>query len=62
MNEDQKANLKNLSEHALHGVEDAADVVGHGLGGAVKGVADGVESVSTTSQTRKEKATEEDVK
>jgi Ca2+-dependent lipid-binding protein len=62
VNEEQKAQLESLSKHALHGVEDAANVVGHGLGGAVKGVADGVESVSTTSQTRKEKATEEDVK
>lgn len=62
MNEDQKATLKNLSEHALHGVEDAADVVGHGVGGAVKGVADGVESVSANSDTRKEKVSEEDTK
>lgn len=62
MNEDQKATLKNLSDHALHGVEDAAEVVGHGLGGAVKGVADGVESVSADSDTRKEKVAEKDAK
>ncbi len=62
MNEEQKAQLESLSKHALHGVEDAANVVGHGLGGAVKGVADGVESVSTTSQTRKEKVAEQDAK
>ena len=27
VNEEQKAQLESLSKHALHGVEDAADVV-----------------------------------
>lgn len=46
--------VKDAGEHLLHGVEDVADVLGHGIGGAVKGVADGVESVSAESQERKE--------
>jgi hypothetical protein len=54
MDEASKKQLKDVGTHALHGVEDAADVIGHGLGGAVKGVADGVESVSATTQTRKD--------
>lgn len=53
MKEANQEHLKDLGEHTLHGVEDAADVIGHGLGGAVKGVADGVESVSSTTQERK---------
>ena len=54
MNEDHEEKLKDLGKHALHGVEDAVEVAGHGIGGAVKGVADGVESVSSTTETRKE--------
>ncbi len=54
MNEKQKSTLKNLGEHALHGAEDVVNVAGHGIGGAVKGVADGVESVSSDSEVRKE--------
>jgi hypothetical protein len=54
VNEASKEHLKDLGDHTLHGVEDAADVIGHGLGGAVKGVADGVESVSATTQERKD--------
>jgi hypothetical protein len=54
VDEVSKDHMKDLGAHALHGVEDAADVIGHGLGGAVKGVADGVESVSATTQTRKD--------
>jgi hypothetical protein len=54
MDEKQKSTLKNLGEHALHGAEDVVDVAGHGIGGAVKGVADGVENVSSSSEDRKE--------
>lgn len=53
MNEDTKKRLAELGDHAAHAVEDAADVVGHGAAGAVKGVADGVESASAQTQERK---------
>lgn len=45
---------KDAGEHVLHGVEDIADVLGHGIGGAVKGLADGVESASAQTQVRKD--------
>jgi hypothetical protein len=45
---------KDAGEHMLHGVEDVADVLGHGVGGAVKGIADGVESASAQTDARKE--------
>ena len=38
----------------LHGVEDVADVLGHGIGGAVKGLADGVEAASAQTDVRKD--------
>jgi hypothetical protein len=53
MDEKSKKDLKDGGEHLLHGLEDVADVVGHGVAGAVKGVADGVESASAESKTRK---------
>lgn len=52
MDKDNQDELKNLGKHALHGVEDVADVLAHGVGGAVKGVADGVESASAETKTR----------
>lgn len=53
MDEATKNRLKDLGEHAAHAAEDAVDVVGHGAAGAVKGVADGVESASAQTQERK---------
>jgi hypothetical protein len=53
MDEQQKKAVKDGGEHVLHGLEDAVDVVGHGAAGAVKGVADGVESASAETKTRK---------
>lgn len=52
MDEKTKKDVKDGGEHLLHGVEDAADVVGHGVTGAVKGVADGVESASAETKVR----------
>lgn len=52
MDEKTKKDIKDGGEHLLHGVEDVADVVGHGAAGAVKGVADGVESASAETQVR----------
>ena len=52
MDEKTKKDLQDGGEHLLHGVEDAADVVGHGVTGAVKGVADGVESASAETKVR----------
>jgi len=43
---------KKVGEHLLHGVEDAAEVAGHGVAGAVKGLADGVESASAATKAR----------
>lgn len=54
MDEHSKEQLKELGKHTLHGLEDAADIVGHGATGAIKGVADGVESASAQSDARKE--------
>lgn len=53
MDEKSKKNLKNGGKHLLHGLEDVAEVVGHGVAGTVKGVADGVESASANTKTRK---------
>jgi hypothetical protein len=52
MDEQTKKTLHDGGMHVLHGLEDAVDVVGHGVAGAVKGVADGVESASAATQTR----------
>ena len=52
MNEKQKEQAKDAGKHVLHGLEDAIDVVAHGAAGAVKGVADGVESASASTKTR----------
>lgn len=46
--------LKDAGEHVLHGAEDVADVLGHGIGGAVKGLADGVEAASAQTDVRKD--------
>lgn len=54
MDEHSKEQLKELGKHTLHGLEDAAEIVGHGATGAIKGVADGVESASAQSDARKE--------
>ena len=52
MNEKNQEEFKSIGKHALHGAEDVADVLAHGVGGAVKGVADGVESASANTKTR----------
>lgn len=52
MDEQTKNNIKDAGKHVWHGVEDAADVLGHTAVGAVDGVADGVESASAASKTR----------
>ena len=52
MNEKNQEELKKIGKHALHSAEDVADVLAHGVGGAVKGVADGVESASANTKTR----------
>ena len=44
--------LADAADHTLHGVEDVVDVIGHGVGGAVKGVADGVEDASAENEVR----------
>lgn len=49
---DSESDLEDVGDHALHGLEDMADVVGHGIGGAVKGVADGVEDASAQTEVR----------
>ena len=54
MTEENKDATKEIGQHLLHGVEDVADVAGHGVAGAVKGVADGVESASSATKTRTE--------
>jgi len=53
VDEKTKKDLKDAGEHTAHGIEDVVDVVGHGLGGAVKGMADGVETDSSKAQLRK---------
>lgn len=52
MDEKTKKDLEDGGEHLLHGIEDIADVAGHAVTGAVKGVADGVESASAETKTR----------
>ena len=56
MDEKTKKDLEDTGKHTAHGIEDVVDVVGHGVGGAVKGLADGVEAASADSQVRKEDA------
>lgn len=53
MDKKTKKDLADTGAHALHGVEDVADVLGHGVAGAVKGMADGVEAASADEQVRK---------
>jgi hypothetical protein len=52
VNAEKNDGAKKVGEHLLHGVEDVAEVAGHGVAGAVKGVADGVESASAVTKTR----------
>lgn len=52
MDDETKEKMKNAGKHVWHGVEDAADVVGHGAVGAVQGIADGVETASDATKTR----------
>lgn len=52
MSEKTKKDLEDAGKHTLHGVEDIADVVGHAVGGTVKGVADGVEDASAETKVR----------
>jgi hypothetical protein len=59
MDEKTKANLKKGSKHVLHGLEDAAEVIGHTAVGAVQGAADGVQHASSTTKAR-QNDTEED--
>lgn len=47
-----KKDAEDAGKHVAHGVEDIVDVVGHGVGGAVKGLADGVESASAETKVR----------
>lgn len=54
MDEKTKKDLKDAGAHTVHGIEDVAEVVGHGIGGAVKGLADGVETASADTQVRKD--------
>lgn len=56
MDEKTKKDLEDAGAHAAHGIEDVADVVGHGIGGAVKGLADGVESASADTEVREDDA------
>lgn len=52
MDEKQGKAFEDGGEHVLHAVEDVADVAGHAVTGAVKGVADGVESASAQTEVR----------
>jgi hypothetical protein len=52
MDEQTKDNLKKGAEHLLHGVEDAADVVGQTAVGAVDGAAAGVEGATAATKSR----------
>jgi hypothetical protein len=51
-----KEDLKKGGQHLLHGVEDAADVVGHTVVGAVQGAADGVQGASAATKSREDQA------
>jgi len=50
--DETKKDLDSLGDHALHGLEDSAEVLGHGVAGAVKGIADGIESASAQTTAR----------
>jgi hypothetical protein len=52
MDDKTKENLKKGSTHVLHGLEDAAEVIGHTAVGAVQGAADGVQHASTNTKAR----------
>lgn len=56
MDSNTEENLKKGSQHLLHGLEDAGDVIGHGALGAVEGAADGVEHASAVSKVRQSEA------
>jgi hypothetical protein len=56
MDEKTEENLKKGSQHLLHGLEDAGDVIGHGALGAVEGAAVGVEHASAASKLRETEA------
>jgi hypothetical protein len=47
-----KEALKKGGQHLLHGVEDAADVVGHAAVGAVDGAAAGVKGATAATKSR----------
>jgi hypothetical protein len=51
-----KEDLKKGGQHLLHGVEDAADVVGHAAMGAVDGAAAGVEGATAATKSREGQA------
>jgi len=51
-----KKEVKDGAKHVWHGVEDAADVIGHGAVGAVVGVADGVQTASDATKVRNVKS------
>lgn len=50
--DENKKDLDSLGHHALHGLEDSAEILGHGVAGAVKGIADGVEAASAQTKAR----------
>lgn len=52
MGEKTKKDIEATADHTAHGVEDIADIIGHGLGGAVEGLADGVESAKAETKVR----------
>jgi hypothetical protein len=56
MDQAKNDEAKDAGTHLLHGVEDIGDVLGHGVAGTVKGVADGVESISAENAKRKTKS------
>lgn len=51
-----KKDLDSLGHHALHGLEDSVEILGHGVAGAVKGIADGVEAASAQTKAREDEA------
>ncbi len=54
MDKAKKDEAKDAGTHLLHGVEDVGEVLGHGVAGAVKGAADGVENVAAKDNERKQ--------
>lgn len=54
VDEKTKKDLGDAVKHVGHGIEDIADVAAHGVGGAVKGLADGVESASAETKVRED--------